>query len=114
MAAARADLLDTVGAQLAKGGWLNRATAAYPVTVLGAKAAELLGITEAGPDIRVWLGGRWFTVAGILEPASLAPELDTTALVGWDMAKESLTSTATPPRSTPAPLRPRPTPYGDC
>ena len=33
--------------------------------------------------VRVWLGGRWFTVVGILEPVTLADALDSAALVGF-------------------------------
>jgi putative ABC transport system permease protein len=56
------DLLDTAGATVHSGTWLNGGTARYPATVLGATAAQRLGITHAGPDIRVWLGESWFTV----------------------------------------------------
>jgi putative ABC transport system permease protein len=38
----------------------------------------------------VLIGGRWFTVIGILAPAPLAPELDTGALVGWPAAQSEL------------------------
>ncbi|MQA60437.1 MAG: FtsX-like permease family protein [Actinophytocola sp.] len=88
--AARTDLPDTVGARIAEGSWLNEATARYPAVVLGATAAERLGIGSAGPRMRVWLGDRWFTVVGILEPVALAPELDLGALVGWQAAESSL------------------------
>ncbi|GAA3252646.1 ABC transporter permease [Nonomuraea helvata] len=88
--AARLDLLQDVGATVASGAWLNEATHRYPTTVLGAKAADRLGVVQAGPDQRVWLGGRWFTVVGVLAPAPLAPELDTAALVGWPVAEERL------------------------
>jgi putative ABC transport system permease protein len=79
-----------VSVQLAGGAWLNEATHRYPATVLGAKAADRLGVVRAGPDQRVWLGGQWFTVVGVLAPAPLAPELDTAALVGWPVAEERL------------------------
>ena len=88
--AARLDLLDTVGGSLARGNWLNAATAKYPAVVLGSGAADRLGIGEVGPDIRVWLGGQWFSVVGILDEALLAPELNDSALVGWDAAKRYL------------------------
>ncbi|TMR92020.1 ABC transporter permease [Nonomuraea basaltis] len=88
--AARLDLLEDVGATVAGGAWLNQATHRYPATVLGAKAADRLGVVQAGPDQRVWLGGQWFTVVGVLAPAPLAPELDTAALVGWPVAEERL------------------------
>ncbi len=88
--AARTDLRGTTGATLRDGTWLNAATSRYPATVLGATAAERLGIGRARPDVRVLVGGEWFTVVGILEPAPLAPELDTAALVGWSIARTGL------------------------
>lgn len=83
-------LLDTVGGEVASGTWLNEATARYPAVVLGATTAERLGLGAAGPDVQVWLGDRWFTVVGILAPAPLAPELDSSALVGWAVAANHL------------------------
>nr|WP_049572251.1 ABC transporter permease [Nonomuraea sp. SBT364] len=88
--AARLDLPADVNVETAAGVWLNEATHRYPATVLGAKAADRLGVVHAGPDQRVWLGGQWFTVVGVLAPAPLAPELDTAALVGWPVAEERL------------------------
>ncbi|MBV1851818.1 ABC transporter permease [Catellatospora sp. NEAU-YM18] len=86
--AADLGLLDTVGGGVAVGGWLNPATARFPVTVLGATAAQRLGVTE--PGAQVWLGGQWFTVAGVLEPVPLARELDSAALVGTAVAADRL------------------------
>lgn len=86
--AARLDLLDTVGAKLRAGRFLDPATERYPTVVLGAKAAERLGVDAPGGQ--VWLGGQWFTVIGLLEPVPLASELDTSALVGWHAAAEYL------------------------
>ncbi|MFV2208840.1 ABC transporter permease [Actinomadura sp. LOL_016] len=88
--ATRTDLRAAVGAELASGVWLNDATGGYPATVLGAKAAERLGIGRAGPDVQVLIGAEYFTVIGILKPAELAPELDTAALVGWPAAQSEL------------------------
>jgi putative ABC transport system permease protein len=84
------DLLATVGATLARGTWLNAATAAYPAVVLGARAAQRLGIGELHQGLQIWLGGRWFTVVGVLEPVPLVPRLDTGALIGWQAATEYL------------------------
>jgi putative ABC transport system permease protein len=84
--AARTDLLDTVGGQPASGAWLNGATERYPAVVLGAAAAHRLGVDKATPDVKVWLGGQWFTVVGVLHPVTLTPELDYGALVGWPAA----------------------------
>ncbi|WP_165983879.1 ABC transporter permease [Streptomyces sp. YIM 98790] len=88
--AAALGLPAVTGAEVAAGAWLNDATAAYPAVVLGSKAAERLGVHRAGADVLVWLGDRWFTVTGILHPAPLAPELDTSALVGWPVAEAGL------------------------
>ncbi|WP_067452645.1 ABC transporter permease [Actinomadura macra] len=88
--AARVDLRAATGAALRSGTWLNAATSSFPATVLGSSAAERLGIGHAGPDVQVLIGGRWFTVVGILKPAPLAPELDVAALVGWPAAKTRL------------------------
>jgi putative ABC transport system permease protein len=88
--AARTDLLSTVGAELETGAYLNDATARYPAVVLGAGAAERLGVGAAGARQQVWLGGEWFTVVGTLHPVPLAPELDSAALVGWPVAQDRL------------------------
>ncbi|MEU4336538.1 ABC transporter permease [Micromonospora lupini] len=88
--AARLDLLGAVGAELTSGTWLNEATARYPAVVLGATAAQRLGITTADSRVQVWLGGRWFTVVGVLAAVPLAPELDASALVGWSAAADYL------------------------
>lgn len=88
--AASLELPATTGAVLADGVWLNAATERYPVVVLGSGTAQRLGVTRAGPDVRIWLGGGWYTVAGILAPVPLAPELDSAALVGWPVAKARL------------------------
>lgn len=85
--AADLDLPAAVGATMADGQWLNDATAHYPAVVLGAKAAERLGISSARSDIQIVVGDRRSTVVGILDPAPLAPELDTAVLVGGEAAK---------------------------
>lgn len=88
------DLLDTLGTGMARGAWLNGATEKYPATVLGAVAAERLGITR--PGVQVWLGEQWFTVVGILAPTTLAPEIDRSALVGMPVAAARLSATGNP------------------
>jgi putative ABC transport system permease protein len=88
--AAHLDLPATVGVTVADGTWLNAATARYPAVVLGSQTASLLGFTSVDEGVRLYLGGRWFTVIGILDAAALAPELDTAALVGWPAAQSHL------------------------
>jgi putative ABC transport system permease protein len=88
--AARTTLAGTVGATLRDGAFLNRATARYPSVVLGATAAARLGIDRVGDGVQVWITDRWYTVVGILDPVTLAPELDSYALVGLDYAERHL------------------------
>src|SRR5690349_2990114 len=85
IAAADPTLRAAVGATLAHGAFLNAATGRYPAVVLGAEAANTLGIADTGS--RVWLRDRWFTVIGILDPVTLAPQLDTAALIGFPVAE---------------------------
>jgi putative ABC transport system permease protein len=84
--AADLNLLTTLGATVRRGVYLNGATARYPAVVLGSTAAERLGIDR--PGVNVWLGDRWFTVVGILDPVELAPDLDSAALIGLPIAKQ--------------------------
>ncbi|MFF5232722.1 ABC transporter permease [Dactylosporangium sp. NPDC000521] len=79
-------LLDTLDGHLAIGVFLNDATARYPVVVLGHDAATVLGIAQVDAGTRVWLGEHWFTVAGVLRPFELAPEIDRAALIGLPAA----------------------------
>jgi putative ABC transport system permease protein len=88
VAAADPSLPATLGATLAHGRFLDAATGRYPVVVLGADAAERLGIDRAG--VRVWLADRWFTVIGILDPVTLDDSLDSAALIGYDAAERLL------------------------
>jgi putative ABC transport system permease protein len=85
VAAADPSLPATLGATLAHGRFLDAATGRYPVVVLGADSAQRLGIDRAG--VRVWLGDRWFTVIGILDPVTLDESLDNAALIGFDVAR---------------------------
>ena len=88
--AATLQLLPVIGATVAEGVYLNAATQREPVAVLGAVAAQRLGIDRVYGGERIWLGGQWFYVAGILTPAVLAPEIDTSVLVGFGAAKSYL------------------------
>jgi len=84
--AATTGLLPVVGSSTAQGRFLNAATARLPVAVLGATAARLLGIDRVLPGERIWLGGQWFSVAGIIRPAVLVPEIDSAVLIGFPAA----------------------------
>jgi putative ABC transport system permease protein len=78
------------GTAMAEGSYLNSATANGPEAVLGAVAAERLGIDRVYGGERIWVGGQWFYVTGILRPAVLTPEVDTAVLVGFPAAQTFL------------------------
>jgi putative ABC transport system permease protein len=75
---------------VARGNWLNEGTARVPVAVLGPAAAQRLGIDRVHSDQRIWLGGQWFNVAGILMPSPLEPDIDSSALIGYPAAQKYL------------------------
>ena len=88
--AASLDLLPVVATGVAQGRYLNAATAEEPVAVLGAAAAQLLGIDHIYPGERIWVGGQWFYLAGILNRSVLASAVDTSVLVGFPAAERYL------------------------
>ena len=88
--AATLGLPAVAGTSLAQGRYLNAATARLPVAVLGAAAAQLLGIDRVRPGMRIVVGGQWFYVTGILNPAVLAPEVNSEILVGFPAAQKYL------------------------
>jgi putative ABC transport system permease protein len=93
--AASLNLPPAVGTSVAQGSYVNAATATEPAVVLGAAAAQRLGIDRVYRGERVWLGGMWFYVIGILKPAVLASEIDSSALVGYPAAERYLNYTST-------------------
>ena len=84
------NLLPVIATTLADGHYLNAASAHEPVAVLGATSAQLLGIDHVYPGERIWVGGQWFYLAGILRPAVLASDLDSAVLVGFPAARKYL------------------------
>lgn len=86
--AADRTLAHTVDASVQAGAFLAGDANNLPVTVLGAVAAERLGIDRPGD--RVWVGGRWFYVVGVLAPVVGAPELDAAVMVGLNTARTYL------------------------
>ncbi len=88
--AASLGLPAVAGTSVAQGSYLNTATAKEPVAVLGVETAQLMGIDRIWPGERIWVGGQWFYLVGILSPATLAPPLDTSVLVGFPAAQTYL------------------------
>ncbi|MFJ1588024.1 ABC transporter permease [Streptomyces sp. NPDC088197] len=91
--ATQLNLLPAVNGTMASGTFLTAATERFPVAVLGATAANRLGFPEVltgrTPPL-IFVGKTWFSVAGILKPVPLHPDLDTSVLVGWDIAATEL------------------------
>jgi putative ABC transport system permease protein len=90
VAASSLDLPAVAGTSVAAGSYLNAATEREPAAVLGAAAAQRLGYDRVWPGMRIWAGGMWFYVVGILNPAVLAPQIDSSVLVGFPAAEHYL------------------------
>jgi putative ABC transport system permease protein len=88
--AASLDLPALLSVKVAQGEYLNAATAREPVAVLGSVAAQRLGIDRLFPGERIWVGHQWFYLAGILGPAELTPEIESSVLVGFPAAEKYL------------------------
>lgn len=86
--AADPGFLEAVEGDVASGSWFDQATRDLPVTVLGASAAARLGVTEIG--VRVWIGGQWYAVIGILRSAGLAADIDASAFLGDRWARTNV------------------------
>jgi putative ABC transport system permease protein len=102
--AATLGLPGTAGTTLAQGKFLTAASAREPFCVLGAAAAQLLGIDKIFPGERVWItgagangnGGMWLYLTGILNPDVLSPDVDSSVLVGFPFAEQYLSFDGSP------------------
>jgi putative ABC transport system permease protein len=94
--AADRSLPATLSGRMAAGTFLNSANDRYPVVVLGAVAAQRLGIDTVAGHQQIYLSGRWYTLVGILAPLTLAPEVDRSALIGLPAAESIYRTEATP------------------
>jgi putative ABC transport system permease protein len=88
--AASLQLPQTLGTSIYQGSYLSAATSHEPVAVLGAAAAQYLGIDRIFSGERIWVGNQWFYVAGILRPATLTPQIDSSVLIGFPAAEKYL------------------------
>ena len=84
------NLLKVQRGSLQEGMFLSEVSSEFPAVVLGAVAAERLGIKKISTEQLVWLGGEWFTVIGILNPLILAADLDRGAIIGYGAAEAYL------------------------
>jgi putative ABC transport system permease protein len=88
--AASLDLLHTLGVRVVRGRYLNAATAQEPVAVLGAAAAQRLGVDHIYPGERIWVANQWLYLVGVLGPSVLTPEIESAVLVGFGAAERYL------------------------
>lgn len=86
--AAGPQFLESIEATVSTGMWFDEATRGLPVAVLGADAATRLGIVA--PGVRVWVGGTWYSVTGILDSASLSSEIDAAVFLGDEWARNEV------------------------
>jgi putative ABC transport system permease protein len=91
-------LVQTLSGSLQSGRFLDDTSSRYPMVVLGATAAKELGISDTSGNVSVVIGGRRFTVIGILQPLPLASELDRSALVGLPVAHQLFGTDGSPSR----------------
>jgi putative ABC transport system permease protein len=80
-------LVSALNGSLASGQFLNSGNQQFPTVVLGAQAANVLQIPSATQHVQLFLGGRWFTVVGILKPMVLDASLDSQVFIGLPVAE---------------------------
>lgn len=80
------DVPGVLGGSLAAGHWVDPSPQAPPQVVLGASAAQNLGIDRLRADSAVWIGGQSVQVVGITAPLQLAPDLDNQVFVPQGLA----------------------------
>ncbi|MBM2623818.1 ABC transporter permease [Actinoplanes sp. LDG1-06] len=86
--ATKATLLTALEGRVRAGRFLDAAMEDMPTVVLGSIAAQRLGFdhVDLAQPAQVHLGGRRFTVIGILDPMPLSSEIDRSAMIGWNAA----------------------------
>ena len=89
-------LVSTLQGSVALGQWFNAATERYPAVVLGWVAAQRLGIVDLNQPTQVDVGGRWYSVIGVLRSLPLAPEIDRSALIGLPVAQTDFLASSSP------------------
>lgn len=94
--AAETNLLDQLSVGVVDGRFIDEATSQVPTVVLGAVAADRLGIQDLDPRPRVYVDGHWFTVIGILEGTELHPDVERAVLIGYPVANSLFETSESP------------------
>ena len=82
------NLPQVLNTDLVAGRYLSDATASLPNVVLGWIAAERLGIADVDTSRRVYIGGEWFIVIGILDDMPLHPDIERAVMIGEPVARD--------------------------
>ncbi len=96
LVASDGSLVNALNGTLHAGRWPAPAWDTAAVAVIGAKAAQTLGISDLSAGPMVYVGNREVTVVGILDPLTLAPDLDSAVIISRNIANEIAGSTLTP------------------
>ena len=80
-------LPQVMGASIASGHFLDAVSDKYPEVVLGARAAQMLQITQADEHVLAYLGHTWFAVIGVLRSATLDAALDSAVFISLPVAQ---------------------------
>lgn len=96
VAASDLTLPQALSARLASGHFLTAAEARYPTVVLGAVAAQRLGLDSTTGSPQVYIGGQYYTVVGLLAPVTLDSSIDRSALIGLPLAAKAFGTEAHP------------------
>jgi putative ABC transport system permease protein len=86
--AAETNLLETLGATIARGRYLDPASERYQTVVLGSDAATRLGVMSVLPQSTVVIGNERFDVIGVLDPVPLQSGLDNGVFIGYPVAAD--------------------------
>jgi putative ABC transport system permease protein len=89
-------LLDTLRGEVADGVFLDEATSVYPNAVVGAVAAERLGIRDLDQPVYLQIGDEQVQVIGILEEFTLAADLDRSVIIGSQASFDTYGTDDTP------------------
>lgn len=89
-------LLDTLNGTIAEGAWPDESWESAPLGVIGAEAAQRLGISDLadGPTVRA--GNQDVTIVAILDPLTLAADLDRAVVISRSMADSVVDAELTP------------------
>jgi putative ABC transport system permease protein len=85
--AAGENLPRVLGTTMSSGHFLDSVSDRFPEAVLGAQAAQVLQIPQAGGHVMVYLANTWFVVVGIMKSAALDTSLDSDVFISLPVAE---------------------------